>query len=397
MISTTETPSLDKDVQKLEMDGRVIYLIGTAHVSQKSVDVVRNTIQTIRPATVCVELDDQRLESLRDKNRWEKLNLKEILKNGQMPTLIANLALSSYQKRMGNHLGVQPGSELIAAVEEAETIDAQIDLSDRNIQITLKRAWRMTGFFKKISLASGLLGSLFEKEEVSEEQLANLKEKDTLSAMMDEMGDELPIIKQVLIDERDQFLAEKIRQAPGETIVAVVGAGHCPGITRILTNEEPVDLEQISVLPSSVGLGTLLMWAIPMVILGSFAYLYSQDAALASASSKVWILANGVPTSIGALIALSHPLVIILAFVAAPITSLIPWIGAGVVTGLLQIYLVPPRVKELESLSEEIGVTKMWWKNRVLKVFLAFILPSLGSAIGTFIGAAELFNALFDT
>lgn len=395
MNSHIESPSLDKDIQQLDINGKTIYLIGTAHVSQRSVDVVREAIQSLKPETVCVELDPQRLESLRDKNRWEKLNLKEILKKGQMPTLIANLALSSYQKRMGNHLGVAPGSELIAAVEEAEKINAHLDLSDRNIQITLKRAWRKTGFFKKLLLASGLLASMFEKEELSEEQLSNLKEKDTLSAMMDEMGEEMPIIKEVLIDERDQYLAEKIRQAPGKTIVAVVGAGHCPGIVRILTEKQKVDLEDISTLPSSFGAGTIIMWAIPLIILSGFAVLFSKDFDLAADSTKVWVLVNGVPTAIGALIALAHPLVILVAFLAAPVTSLVPTIGAGVVTGLLQVYMSPPRVKELESVSDDIGITKMWWKNRVLKVFLAFILPSLGSAIGTFFGAADLFQSLF--
>lgn len=395
MIETpAEALELSSDVRVIEFEGKTLYLIGTAHVSQKSVDVVKETIQKIAPETVCVELDEQRLESLRDKNRWEKLDLKQILKNGQMPTLIANLVLSSYQKRMGNHLGVKPGSELIAAVEEAESIQAHIDLSDRNIQITLKRAWRKTPFLKKMMLSSGLLSSLFEKEELSEEQLSDLKEKDTLSAMMDEMGDEMPTIKQVLIDERDQYLAEKIRQAPGKTIVAVVGAGHCPGITRIIENKEVVDMDEIVTLPSSFGIGTLIMWAIPTIIIGSFLWLFSQNSQLATESSIVWILANGIPASIGALIALAHPLVIITAFIAAPITSLVPTIGAGVVTGLLQVYLMPPRVKELETMADDIGTTSMWWKNRVLKVFLAFLLPSVGSAIGTAIGAADLINAL---
>lgn len=395
MIETpAEALELSSDVRVIEFEGKTLYLIGTAHVSQKSVDVVKETIQKISPETVCVELDEQRLESLRDKNRWEKLDLKQILKNGQMPTLIANLVLSSYQKRMGNHLGVKPGSELIAAVEEAESIQAHIDLSDRNIQITLKRAWRKTPFLKKMMLSSGLLSSLFEKEELSEEQLSDLKEKDTLSAMMDEMGDEMPTIKQVLIDERDQYLAEKIRQAPGKTIVAVVGAGHCPGITRIIENQESVDMDEITSLPSSFGIGTLIMWAIPAIIIGSFLWLFSQNSQLATESSIVWILANGIPASIGALIALAHPLVIITAFIAAPITSLVPTIGAGVVTGLLQVYLMPPRVKELETMADDIGTTSMWWKNRVLKVFLAFLLPSVGSAIGTAIGAADLINAL---
>ena len=385
---------INKDVQIIEFENKAIYLVGTAHVSQNSIDIVRTTIQTIKPATICVELDHKRLEALQDSNRWEKLNLREIIKKGQMTTLIANLALSSYQKRMGNSLGVKPGSELLAAVEEGNAINAHIDLSDRDIQITLKRAWRKTGFFKRLMLGSGLIGSLFETEELSEDKLDELKDKDTLSAMMDEMGEQLPTVKQVLIDERDEYLAEKIRQAPGNLIVAVVGAGHCPGITKILNENTPVDLAEIEIIPSSLGMGKISIWTIPLIIIASFIGLAMKDTQLASESGLVWVLANGIPAAIGAMIALAHPLVIIVAFLAAPITSLVPTIGAGVVTALLQVYLKPPRVYELEKVSEEISQPKLWWKNRVLKVFLAFLLPSLGSAIGSIIGAVDLFQAI---
>lgn len=385
---------INKDVQIIEFENKTIYLVGTAHVSQNSIDIVRTTIQTIKPDTICVELDPKRLEALQDSNRWEKLNLREIIKKGQMTTLIANLVLSSYQKRMGNSLGVKPGSELLAAVEEGNAINAHIDLSDRDIQITLKRAWRKTGFFKRLMLGSGLIGSLFETEELSEDKLDELKDKDTLSAMMDEMGEQLPTVKKVLIDERDEYLAEKIRQAPGNLIVAVVGAGHCPGITKILNENTPVDLAEIEIIPSSLGMGKIIIWTIPLIIIASFIGLAMKDTQLASESGLVWVLANGIPAAIGAMIALAHPLVIIVAFLAAPITSLVPTIGAGVVTGLLQVYLKPPRVYELEKVSEEISQPKLWWKNRVLKVFLAFLLPSLGSAIGSIIGAVDLFQAI---
>ncbi len=385
---------INKDVQIIEFENKTIYLVGTAHVSQNSIDIVRTTIQTIKPDTICVELDPKRLEALQDSNHWEKLNLREIIKKGQMTTLIGNLVLSSYQKRMGNSLGVKPGSELLAAVEEGNAINANIDLSDRDIQITLKRAWRKTGFFKRLMLGSGLIGSLFETEELSEDKLDELKDKDTLSAMMDEMGEQLPTVKKVLIDERDEYLAEKILQAPGNLIVAVVGAGHCPGITKILNENTPVDLAEIEIIPSSLGMGKIIMWTIPLIIIASFIGLAMKDTQLASESGLVWVLANGIPAAIGAMLALAHPLVIIVAFLAAPITSLVPTIGAGVVTGLLQVYLKPPRVYELEKVSEEISQPKLWWKNRVLKVFLAFLLPSLGSAIGSIIGAVDLFQAI---
>ena len=226
------------DYTRLLVDGREIILVGTAHISQDSVDTVIRTIDDILPDTVCVELDHQRYQSLINKKGWESLNLKELIKKKQIPFLLTNLALSSYQKRMGLHTGVKPGAELAAAAQTAEERGMEVELVDRNIRTTLLRVWRKTGFWNKMKVMASLFGSLFEKQELDEGELAKLRESDTLSSMLDEMGKMLPSVKQILVDERDTYMAYHIRNAPGEKILAVVGAAHLPGITRLLQGEE---------------------------------------------------------------------------------------------------------------------------------------------------------------
>ena len=211
------------DIYRIRKDDREIILIGTAHISQASKELVRETIEAETPDTVCVELDEGRLNSIKDPDRWKKMDLKQVIKKKQLATLIANLVLGSYQKRMGAQTGVKPGSELKEAVEVAERQNSNLVLADRDIKITLKRTWACTPWYRKLNLLAGLFASIFDKTEVSEEELAKIKEQDALSSMMQDFGKSFPEVKQVLIDERDQFLASKIKNAPGKKIIAVVG------------------------------------------------------------------------------------------------------------------------------------------------------------------------------
>lgn len=226
--------STSSDIQRLTIDQKELILVGTAHISQASVDTVRRVIEDEAPDTVCVELDEQRYQALSNSSRWESLNLIQVLRKGQVPYLLSNLALSSFQKRMGLQTGVKPGAELAAAAAEATARGMRVELVDRNIRTTLLRAWRRTGFWRKMMLLATLLGSLFEKQQIDETELARLRESDTLSAMLEEMGSILPTVKSILVDERDRFMAYRIRTAPGDKLVAVVGAAHLPGILRVL-------------------------------------------------------------------------------------------------------------------------------------------------------------------
>lgn len=303
--------------------------------------------------------------------------------------------MASYQKRLGGKLGVVPGAELLMAAETAKNLQIPVSLCDRDIRITLRRAWKSTTFFKKGYLLTSLLASLFDKSDISEEKLEELKEKDILIEMMEEMGEALPDLKRVLIDERDIFLAEKIKSSPGKNIVAVVGAGHVAGMLKIFAADNKSKIAKITEIPKISASYKLLGWAIPVFILGSLLIIGSQKGAdVAGENLLFWILANGIPAAIGAFLALAHPYTIISAFAAAPITSLTPVIGAGYVTAFVQVMSSPPVVKEFETAGEDISTFKGWWKNRLLRIFLVFILTGLGSAVGTWVGGYEIFKNL---
>ena len=367
-----------QEVRIVRRNDREFVLVGTAHVSRESADLVRRVIEIEKPDCVCVELDAQRHKALAEKTRWENLDLKQIIRQKQRVT---------------------PGTELLEATRAAHDLNIPVELCDRNIRTTMLRAWRSMGFVQKMKLMVGVLAGLFEDQEISEEDLRKLRQQDVLTELMDELATAMPSLKRVLIDERDTFLTEKIRRSLGQRIVAVVGAGHMNGIVKALENDEgdqPVDLEDISVIPPVSPVWKVVGWGIPAVIIGSLVLIgVTQGGAVAGDNAWFWILANGIPAAIGAIIALAHPVTIILAFVAAPITSLTPVIGAGYVTAFIQVLMRPPLVKDFQSLGEDVGKVRMWWRNRLLKVFLCFILPGFGSFIGTWIGGFEIIKNLF--
>lgn len=396
MSPADQLPHLQSsDVHIVQLGARRIVLVGTAHVSRKSVDLVHQVIAAEQPDCVCVELDAKRYEALSEKKRWRSLDLKEIIRAKQLSTLMINLVLASYQKKLGDKLGVMPGSELLEAAESAKANNIALSLCDRDVRVTMRRAWKRTSFFRKGYLMASLLVSLFEETEITEEKLTELKETDVLSELMAELGRAMPELKTVLIDERDTFLAEKIKRARGETIVAVVGAGHVNGIKQALHEDRAHQMEEINTIPPVSPVWKLVGWLIPAIIIGSLCLLgVTKGAAVAGDNLLYWILANGIPSALGALIALAHPLTIASAFVAAPITSLTPVIGAGYVTAFVQAMMQPPLVHEFESVLEDISVPRRWWGNRLLKIFLAFMLPGFGSMIGTWIGGVEIISNL---
>ncbi len=386
-----------EDVEIISINGKTIFLVGTAHISQRSADLVREVITREKPDRVCVELDEQRFKALSQKKKWEDLDIKKVIKDKQLSTLIINILLASYQKKLGEQLGVNPGVELMEAVNAAKENDIPISLSDRDIRITLRRAWNSMSLWQKIKLLGTGAFGIFEKQEISEEQLAEIKKKDVLNEMMRELGKALPVLKTVLIDERDRYLSQKIKESEGKKIVAVVGAGHVNGIKEILIKEERYNLEEIEEIPPVSNVWKIIGWAIPLIIIGSLVYIgYSKGTEAAGENIIFWILANGIPSFIGAVIALAHPFAILSAFLAAPFTSLTPVIGAGYVVAFVQAYFQPPKVKEFSTVSEDVGKAAMWWKNRLLKILLVFILSGLGSAIGTYVGAFEIIRNVFN-
>lgn len=384
------------DIYRIQRDDHEIILIGTAHISQASKELVRETIEAESPDTVCVELDEGRLKSIQDPDRWKKTDLKEVIKKKQLATLIANLVLGSYQKRMGAQTGVKPGSELKEAVDVAGEKNAKLVLADRDIKVTLRRTWACTPWYRKLNLLAGLFASIFDKTEVSEEELAKIKEQDALSSMMQEFGKNFPEVKQVLIDERDQFLAMKIKAAPGKKIVAVVGAGHMRGIASIIEEDKPLPSEEsICVIPKSSPVWKIIGWAIPIAIVASIVAVgVHAGAAKAGELSLQWAMLTGGGAMLGAIVAGGHPLTVLVALLVAPFTGLTPLIGVGFFTALTQVYMRPPRVSEMETLSDDIWQVKRWWKNRVTRVILCFLCPGIPAIVGKILAILKIYQAM---
>jgi len=371
-------------VHRLDYDDKQVILVGTAHVSRESAQQVRQVIQEEQPDTVCVELCQSRYQSIRQKERWQETDIIKIIKEKKSFLLLSNLLLASFQKRIAKKLDIKPGQEMITAIETAEEVDAEIHLADRDIRTTLSRTWRAMGLWSKIKLLFQLILSLGEIEEIKEEDIEKMKNQDVLETLLAEVGKSLPVLKNILIDERDLYLAEKIRTAPGEKIVAVVGAGHVPGIKKCW--DADIDIRTLEQLPPKSHTAGILKWLIPGTIMAMFIAGFFYGGAQAGKDMIVWwIAANAILAGIGASIALAHPVTIISSMLAAPLTSLNPMIAAGWVSGLVEAFSRKPKVKDLEKLPEDILSVKGFWKNKVTRILLVVVFTNLGSSIGTFV------------
>ncbi len=379
---TIETNS--KAVHHLEYLDKQVILLGTAHVSRESAQQVQDLIHEEKPDTVCVELCQSRYQSLRQKERWQETDIVKIIKEKKSFLLLSNLMLASFQKRIAKKLDIKPGQEMISAVEAAEAVGAEIHLADRDIRTTLSRTWRAMGVWSKIKLLFQLVLSMGEVEEIKEEDIEKMKEQDVLETLLAEVGKALPVLKTILIDERDRYLAEKIRTAPGKKIVAVVGAGHVPGIQKYWDMD--IDIPTLEQLPPKSHTAGVLKWLIPGAILGMFIAGFFYGGAQAGKDMIVWwIGANAILAGIGAIIALAHPVTIVSSMVAAPLTSLNPMIAAGWVSGLVEAFSRKPKVKDLEKLPEDILSVKGFWRNKVTRILLVVVFTNLGSSLGTFV------------
>lgn len=373
-------------VSRVEHDGKEIFIVGTAHISRRSVEEVRRVIDEVRPDTVCVELDELRYNTLVNGEQWRKLDVFSVVRQKRVLFLLTSLALSSYQRKMGERLGVRPGAELLAAVEEADRIGAELVLADRDVQATLKRTWANLSFWNKARLGSELLVAPFAVNEVDEERIEQLKDHDTISEMMQELANALPGIKEPLIDERDRFLMSKVQEAPGRRIVAVVGAGHVEGMLSHLG--QSVDRDALARLPPPSRLVRALKWVIPTIVLLAFSWGYYKHSGEGLQNMLLaWVLPNSICAALLSMLALAHPLTVLTAFVASPITSLNPTIGAGMVAGLVEAWLRRPTVEDCEAVPEAVRSLGSMYRNRVTRVLLVAVAATFGSALGAWIGA----------
>ena len=382
-----------KNVHRIDYKGKELILLGTAHVSKQSAQQVRELIDEEQPDTVCVELDKGRYDSVVNKNRWEKMDIIKIVKSKQSAFLLINLALSSYQKRIADQFGINAGAEMIEGIHAAKDNDAQLVLADRDIKTTFLRIWRSMKFLGKMKLLVMIIASIFSKEEITEEELEKMKSEDMLTATLSELSESFPELKTSLIDERDQYLAHKIKSAPGKKILAVLGAGHIPGIKMEIEKEQ--DIPKITRIPPASNVGKILIWAIPAVIISLIVTTFFLNPPSGWAQIISWILWNGSLAALGTLAALAHPLSILTAFAIAPVSSLNPLLAAGWFAGLVEALIRKPSVKDFETLSDDVMSFKGFWKNKVTKVLLVVILANVGSTIGTLVGGAEVLRLFF--
>lgn len=379
-------PNLQKNemVDTISLDGKEIILIGTAHVSRESARLVEEIIHEEQPDTVCVELCRSRLKSIRDNENWRNMDIVNVIKEKKAMLLLMNLMLASFQKKIAEKFDIKPGQEMINAVEAAEAAGATLIPADREIQVTLTRVWRSMGVWEKVKLMFQLVLSMGGADEITEEEIEQMKQEDLLQTLLADVKKSHPIMEKVLIAERDQFLAAKIKNAPGDRIVAVVGAGHAPGIKRHLASENPIDTAVLSEIPPAGNMGKILKWVIPaaiFVMLG--AGFFMKGAQAGTDMIWFWIAANGIFAGLGAIVALAHPWTILSAIVAAPLTSLNPMVAAGWVSGLVEAMSRKPKVKDLESIPRDILSVRGFWRNNVTRILLVVVFTNLGSTIGT--------------
>jgi len=376
-------------------------LLGTAHVSRQSADDVRRLLETGEYDAVAVELCPSRYQSLTRPDSMEQLDLFQVLRQGKASMVAASLALGAYQQRLADQFGIKPGAEMEAAIHGAEKASLPVQLVDREIGTTLKRVYRAVPWWQRFVLISGLLASVLSREKITEEEIEHLKEGDMLESTFAEFAQRSEALYGALIRERDRYMAlrlqEENQRSPKRNVLVVVGAGHVKGLAEYLGTpaaDPAAEKTLLEHIPPRKRWTRAIPWLIVAVILGAFAAGFSQSRSLGWSLVVDWIVINGGLSALGAAIAVAHPLTIIGAFVAAPLTSLNPTIGAGFVTAAIEVSLRRPTVAHLRSLRNDVLTFGGWWRNRVSRTLLVFLLSTLGSAVGTYLAGFRIFQKL---
>ncbi|HOP69681.1 MAG TPA: TraB/GumN family protein [Bacillota bacterium] len=385
---------MSENVTRISSGDKEIILIGTAHVSPKSVEEVREVIETEKPDTVCVELDEQRYQAVMNRKKWQETDIIKIIKEKKATFLLINLVLSSYQKRLAKQFNINPGQEMIQGIQSAREIGAELVLADRDIRVTFSRIWRGLSLWNKLKLLFSIVVSIFSDETITEEELEKLKSQDILDAVLSEFTSAFPQLRVPLLDERDQYLAQKIKEAPGRKIVAVLGAAHVAGVKKEINREH--DLSALSSVPPGSRLTKAILWLIPLLIIGIIVYTFLSNPSAGIYQVLSWVLWNGSIAAIGAALAFAHPLAIATAFVVSPISSLNPLLAAGWFAGLVQVFMCRPSVEAFENLAEDVLSLKGFWTNKVTRVLLVIALTNIGSTAGAFLGGADVLRVFLE-
>ena len=370
-------------------------ILGTAHVSSESVELVRNQIEEWGPDLVAVELCPSRMAALTEPESLESEDLLKIIKEGRSAMILLQSALAAQQRRMGISSGEKPGAELLAAVNAAEESDIPVEMIDRDVVITLRRAWKKMGMVEKWRILNAILWEE-DDEEVSIDEI--LGDSDLLSSMMEEAREVAPRAGEVLIDERDAFLAGRIQQIRGKgKVLAVIGAGHLSGVVQNLGEpamETTSRLAELSEEPPKSVWPIALMAAIPVFLLGAVGWMaYNGEMEELKQTAQTWLVLNALLAGLGVLIARGHPLSILVGAVASPITSLNPTLAAGWFAGYTQLKVASPTGKDAQDFLK-LDETSLFWKNRVGRVLLVTALGNVGSMVGAWLAGASILGML---
>lgn len=387
--------------RQVRRDGVEYTLIGTAHVSRTSAEAVRELAATGGFDAIAVELCQARYDALTAERKWTDLDLYRVLRDGKAGLVMANLALSAYQRRIAEQFGIEPGAEMRAATVAARERGLPLQLVDRDLAVTLRRSYASVPWYKRLYLMSGLALGMVSSDEIDEDAIERLKEGDILESTFTEFAEQSPELYEALISERDRYMAARLREenagAAGRRVLVVIGAGHMEGLARHLAGDaaDPdAERRTLEAIPPRARWPRLVPWAIMALVLLGFYIGFSRSPELGWQLVAIWVVINGGLAGLGALAARGHPLTVLSAVVAAPLTSLNPTIAAGMVTGLVESWLRKPRISDLENLRFDITTLRGWFRNPATRILLVFFLSNLGSAIGTWVAGFRIFGAL---
>jgi pheromone shutdown-related protein TraB len=381
-------------VHRLTQNGREIILVGTAHVSRDSAELVEKVIDEEKPDVVCVELCQARFDALRQKDKWQETDIVKVIRENRTSLLLTQLMMASFQRKIAEKFNVNPGEEMLRAVAKAEATGARIVLADREIRITLMRTWRMMRCWTKMKFLTEMIFSLLVSEDITEEDIEKLKEHDVLDLALKTVGEKLPEVKTTLIDERDQYLAHRISHAGGKKIVAVVGAGHVPGIRQQIDQE--IDLEAISRIPAAGIWAKIFGWGFPGAIIALFGAGFFYSGGQTGINMILsWSAITAICASVGAILMLAHPLTILASALSAPIATLHPLIATGWVAGLVEASLRKPQVKDFLALKDDIATFRGFFRNKITRLLILVAFVNLTTSVGTFVAIPVMMKYIF--
>ncbi len=382
-------------ITRVPYQDKELILIATAHVSKASAELVKEVIDQEQPDSICVELDEDRYHNIKNPKGWSDTDLVKVIKDGKVGFMLANLVLGSYQKKLAKQLETNVGQEMIQGIQSAEELGAELVLADRSVQTTFMRIWRKMNLKEKFDLLLNLFFALDDEEEheITDEEINDLLQKDMLEGAMANMKDNPPKIADILLHERDQYLANKIKNAPGKKVVAVLGGAHVAGVTEEIFKEQ--DMEEIGTVPPAGKAGKIISWGIPALIIGLIVYGFFQSPEVGMQQVGSWILWNGGLAALFTALMLGHPLSVITAFVVAPISSLNPMLACGWFAGLMEAHIRKPKVEDVSNISNDIFSVKGFFHNRFLRTLLIVIMANLGSSLGTIIAGLDIIRSVF--